>query len=185
MTAPVSPSRIELGGGRTPREGFYNVDRRPLPEVQHCCDLESDPLPFADDSVEEVYSAHCLEHLRSHHHVLHEIVRVCRVGARVEIRVPYWLQSMSMCWDHACTISPAQVRHWATDFVQDWFGGCTKRLKLLRTEYVPGETFNEAKDLFSWLSDDQVMRLIPDACHEVRFYFEVATNEACCEDPPR
>lgn len=171
-----SPSKIELGGGTRPRgEGFINMDILDCADIR--CDLEKEDWPLPDSSVNEIYSSHFLEHIANTPRVLHEIVRVCRVGAHVEIRVPHWLQSMALCTDHKKTISPTQVRHWCQDFIDDWWRGCKKRLKLIRTTYIPGEGFGEAKNLFGWLTDDQLMRFIPDACHEVRFEFTVIAHD--------
>lgn len=164
--------KVEIGGGTKPRgEGFVNVDILPTADVQ--CNFESDALPFSDESVEEVYASHVLEHVRHYGHLLKEIVRICRVGARVEIRSPHPAGEMAMCSGHVHTIGPAQVRHWCSDFPLDWFGDSKRRLRLLRIEYTPGEAFGEVKDLLGWWSDDQVMRLFPNCCHEIRFHFDV------------
>ncbi len=136
-------------------------------------DFERGILPFEDDSVDEVSSSHCLEHITNLRGILREIVRVCRTGAPVEIRVPHWLSSMAMCAGHRQTISAHQVRHWCDEFPRDWFGGLDKRLTLVSTELVPGPTFAEARGLFPQMSDDQIMRFVPDACHEYRFKFQV------------
>jgi hypothetical protein len=164
--------KVELGGGTNPRgHGFVNVDLCATADVR--CDLERDPLPFPDDSVAEVYSSHTLEHLAHHHHVLHEVARVCHVGASVELRVPHWLSDMALCAGHRCTVGPTQVRHWTQDFVADWWAGCAKRLDLVRTEYVPSASFAEGQTLFAWLTDEQVMRFVPGTCHEIRYFFRV------------
>ena len=168
-------SKIEIGGGRRPcGDGYQNLDNCDGADIR--CDIEHDRWPLADDTVEDVYANHVLQRVVDTKHILHEIVRVCRVGARVEIRVPHWLQSMALCGGQHHTISPMQVKHWSDHFILDWWEGCTKRLKLHRIEYIPGETFGEAKDLFGWLSDEQIMRMIPDSCHEVRYHMETIPN---------
>ena len=44
--------KLEIGGGNTPRgEGFVNLDCLPCADI--AIDLEKDPLPFADDSVDQ------------------------------------------------------------------------------------------------------------------------------------
>lgn len=165
---------VELGGGTNPKgDGWINVDVRALPGVVHVCNFESDRLPFADESVAQLYSAHCFEHVWNLKHLLHEVARVCKVGARFTMHVPHWNQSMAMCYDHKHTISERQVRHWCEEFVADWFGGCSRRLALKRVEYVPGETFHEAKSLFPQMSDEQIMRFCPNSCHEIRVTMEV------------
>lgn len=55
-----SPRRLNLGCGHIPLEGFVNVDMRPLPGVDVVAPV--DGLPFGDGSVDEIFSAHVLEH---------------------------------------------------------------------------------------------------------------------------
>ena len=52
--------RLNLGCGHIALEGYLNVDRRALPGVDIVCGV--DALPFEDGEVDEVYSAHLLEH---------------------------------------------------------------------------------------------------------------------------
>jgi hypothetical protein len=180
--APVAPVLVELGGGRYPRgEGFVNVDHLDHPSVDLHVDFErlgrdGHRLPFDDDSVDEVYSSHCLEHVWPYDGLLHEIARICKLGSPVEIRVPHWNQQMAMCNDHKHTVSPDQVRHWSETALDYWWGGCRKRLRLDKTEWIPSAYFAEAKSLFPHLTDEQVMRFIPSTCHENRFHFTVVEN---------
>lgn len=169
--------KVELGGGKTPRGGeWINVDRDDGPTVQHVVDFEIQPLPFADATVGELYSAHTLEHVRNLVVLMREIVRVCKLGAHVEIRVPAPFSSMSMCHDHKQVIPDEQVEHWCNTAVEYWFGGCERRLRHLKTTRIPGGSFEEAKKLFPHMSDDQLMRFIPNACHELQYSFEVVAQ---------
>lgn len=162
--------KVELGGGDKPYgNGFIDVDRKSA----YGLDLEHDRLPFEDDTVAEVYSAHCLEHIRNLHHILHEIVRICKVGAKVTIVVPHHLSSMALCHDHKQVIPPEQVDHWTKSALSYWWKGCTKRLDHIRTTQIPSNTFNEAKHLFSHLTNEQVMRFIPNAAHEIKYELSV------------
>lgn len=174
---PAGGLRVELGGGRNPREGFINVDALDVTEVDEVVDLSRDRLPFADGSVGVLYSSHCLEHVEPYGLLLREIARVCRAGAAVEIRVPHWLSDMAHCAGHRHAVSPTQVRHWCKDFIADWWAGGKKRLDLLRTEQIPSASFADARAAFPHLTDEQVMRFIPDACHESRYHFTVVTYE--------
>lgn len=169
--------RVELGGGKKPRPGFVNVDLIEGADVcldlQKVCDRQAS-LPWPDGTVDEVYTSHCFEHLTSLHNLLWEIVRICRVGARVEIRVPHWNSDMAHCDGHKHAWSETQVRHLCHDFIQDWWSGSPKRLKHLHTKLMPGNLFALATKMAGGrLTPDEVMRLFPDACHECRFHFEV------------
>lgn len=52
--------KLNLGCGHFPRDGYLNVDRRPLPGVDLVAEV--DALPFAPGQVQEISSAHLLEH---------------------------------------------------------------------------------------------------------------------------
>ena len=177
----TAPLRLDLGGGRNPREGFTAVDRENAPYVVDFEKLRPDGpdrLPFADGSVEEVYCAHTLEHVLPYKGLLWEIARVCRVGAKVEIRVPHWNGAMALTNDHKHTVSPAEVRSWCETGVEYWWKGSARRLKRLGTEHVPSEHLAEVKALFPQMTDEQAMRFVPDACSEVRYRFEVVAESA-------
>jgi hypothetical protein len=52
--------RLNLGCGHIPLEGYLNVDRRALPGVDIVAEVHE--LPFQRDQVDEIFSAHLLEH---------------------------------------------------------------------------------------------------------------------------
>ena len=182
--------RVELGGGINPRIGFLNLD------ASDKCDLRIDlqevadgirPLPLANDSVDELYSSHFLEHIHpkatngsetSIHRLLWEICRICRIGARVEIRVPHWNQNQAMSGlaGHCHTLSHKDVDHMTKEFPKLHWQDSPKRLRHIGTTYIPGILFDEAKQLLPHWQDDQIMRMIPDTCHECQFVFEVIPN---------
>lgn len=175
--------KVELGGGLFPRGGgWVNADREPGADV--VLDFERDRLPWPDASVSHLYSSHTFEHVVDLKHLLREVARVCRVGAAVEIRVPHWLSEMANCHGHVQTIGEEQVRHWCETAVDYWFGGSPRRLRHLRTERVPSAHFAEAERLFPHLSPDQTLRFVPNACHELRFTFDVIPNAAPRPLPP-
>lgn len=56
----VRPLRLNLGCGHIPMEGYVNVDARPLPDVDVVAEVGD--LPFERGAVDEIRSAHLLEH---------------------------------------------------------------------------------------------------------------------------
>jgi ubiquinone/menaquinone biosynthesis C-methylase UbiE len=160
--------RIELGGGGKPRDGFKNCDL--CDTADYKIDLEK-PLPFDDDSVDELYTAHCLEHVRNVTEIIREIARVCKVGAKVTIIVPHFGQEMAIGAGHVHVISEQMIAHFDEFPAHYWTG--KKRLSLVETTYTPTQYFREAKRLFPCLTTEQVYRFIQNTCHEVRFVFEV------------
>jgi SAM-dependent methyltransferase len=168
--------KIELGGGLRPcGDGFVNVDKLRAPGVDHVCDFERDDLPFADDSAVAVYSSHCFEHF-DYLRALHEIVRVCRLGAVVTIRVPCWLSENALTPGHVHTIGPEEAERFGGRANEHYWHGCRKRLELIETRHIRGRHFDEVKLLFPHLTDEQVLRFIPNACSEIEYLFRVVEN---------
>jgi predicted SAM-dependent methyltransferase len=82
--------KLNLGAGDVKLEGYVTVDYDINTNPDYQLDIEKDPLPFEDNSVETVVAHHILEHLgEGYFHVLQEIYRVCKHGAIVDIRVPH------------------------------------------------------------------------------------------------
>lgn len=84
---------IGCGSNKHP-EAKYGIDCMSLPGVDYVCDLESEPLPFSDNSVDVVYSRHSLEHIQNLEHILREIVRVSKPGAIVHVVVPHFSNTL-------------------------------------------------------------------------------------------
>ena len=80
--------KINIGGGPNKMDGFLNIDRLPLPEVDIVADLGKG-IPFKNDSVDEVLALSVLEHLDDTCFVMEEIYRVCAKDAKITITVPY------------------------------------------------------------------------------------------------
>jgi hypothetical protein len=91
--APVPALKLNLGCGNFKMKGFVNVDRVAMCQPDQVVDLEKTPWPWEDDSVDEIKLFHVLEHLGQQTDVflsiIREMYRVCRDGARIEIRVPH------------------------------------------------------------------------------------------------
>lgn len=81
---------LHIGCGRHKIPGAVGLDITALPEVDVVLDLDKEKLPFPDNTFDEVYAHHVLEHLRNLPDVLSELHRVCKVGAVIDILVPYY-----------------------------------------------------------------------------------------------
>jgi SAM-dependent methyltransferase len=81
---------VNLGAGNSVGPWTAALD---LPEWN----AETDPIPYADDTVDGIYAFHFLEHLRSEHVVrmLREIQRVLKVGGTLTVVVPHRLGAMA------------------------------------------------------------------------------------------
>ncbi|MDB4958614.1 MAG: SAM-dependent methyltransferase [Myxococcales bacterium] len=81
--------RLNVGCGRSPLEGWVNLDSARLPGVDLVVDLELAKLPFDDNSVSEISASHVLEHIHNSLGLMQELHRVARPDAVAIIRVPY------------------------------------------------------------------------------------------------
>lgn len=79
--------KLNIGAGITYLPGFKNIDVSPRAEIS--LDLNKSPLPFADSSVDLVFSYHTLEHVDNYLFALGEIHRVLKHGGRFLLGVPY------------------------------------------------------------------------------------------------
>ncbi|HEX8354227.1 MAG TPA: methyltransferase domain-containing protein, partial [Pyrinomonadaceae bacterium] len=119
MDGTVTGLRIDLGCGSAKKEGTLGVDMHWSPGVDRIVDLETQPLPFGDQSVAYVHSSHFLEHLRDPTRIFAEISRVCADGARVEIWTPYAWSNAAFIIDHKFFFTEDIYLHmcvWFTDF---------------------------------------------------------------------
>lgn len=82
--------KLNIGGGNKRYDGFLNIDYDHSTRPDHVLNLETDRLPFDDNTVDEVKAYHVLEHLgEGYFHALQELYRVCKDGAIIDIQVPH------------------------------------------------------------------------------------------------
>lgn len=91
MTATTVPTRLNLGGqkGDHPRlPGWHVVDLRDGADTQ--ADIATDTLPYADGSIDVVFTSHTLEHVPIDRleFVLSEIRRVLKPDGLLRVLVP-------------------------------------------------------------------------------------------------
>lgn len=90
-------TKLNLGCGNEPLKDFINIDKYKYYDDDECkfmeCDLEKFPLPFANDSIDYIYSYHCLEHLLYLEDLVKELFRICKDGAILEIIVPHFTKN--------------------------------------------------------------------------------------------
>jgi hypothetical protein len=82
--------RLNLGSGRRQMPGFYNVDHLCLPGVDILADLEEPLADLPNDSVEQVYCRHTLEHVTRLLELLGELHRVTHPEGRLKLIVPHF-----------------------------------------------------------------------------------------------
>ena len=138
-STPTHPTQIELGCGSHKRAGFFGIDIAPGPEVDLVMDIERQPLPFPDASVDYIYSSHAFEHLEapgSPIQTLREIVRVARHGATVEIWTPYGKSNDALLLGHRNFYTEAHWQHICYLYDSFYLGDGPGRFVWERTQYV-------------------------------------------------
>jgi SAM-dependent methyltransferase len=81
--------RLEYGAGGREVEGFYRVDRYAPAEL--FIDFEKDIMPFPDNTVDTIYSAHFFEHVRYPQpmlSILQDAYRILKPNGEFKICVP-------------------------------------------------------------------------------------------------
>lgn len=87
-------TKLNLGCGMRPHEGYLNIDREQGAKYDVRWDLEATPWPFAEaDSVDEIRAEHTLEHLGQEPRVFCEIIcdihRLLKPGGLLTVIVPH------------------------------------------------------------------------------------------------
>jgi len=100
-----TPIKLNIGGGETRRDGFFNIDRVELPEVDIVADLDSPLSLLPDNSVNAIHSNHVLEHISNILGLMEELHRVCTPDAKIEITVPHFSNPLYYS-------DPTHVRPW-------------------------------------------------------------------------
>ena len=84
--------KLNLGCGLQKKKGYIGLDIYNYGQ-EYILDFEKDDLPFKDNSVDEIYCHHTLEHLWNVRHILNECWRVLKPKGIFKIYVPYGLWS--------------------------------------------------------------------------------------------
>ena len=85
-------TRLNLGCNTDVRAGWLNVDIADY-GGNEIIDLNSYPWPFDENQFDEIFASHVMEHLGNFNSVVNEMWRVCRDGALIEVRVPFFLST--------------------------------------------------------------------------------------------
>lgn len=79
---------IDLGCGSRKKAGALGLDIARIPGVDIIADVTR-PLPFRDNSVDEIYASHLVEHVDDLKAFMGEVWRVCKPDALVHFRFPH------------------------------------------------------------------------------------------------
>lgn len=112
--------KLDLACGQRKQEGFTGIDFKKLDGVDVVHDLESYPWPFEDESVDEVYCSHFIEHVNDLIPFMNELHRVMKPGAEAKFIAPYYT-SMRAWQDptHKRAISEASFLYFNQKWLKD------------------------------------------------------------------
>lgn len=83
--------KLDIGCGNNCKKGFDGVDYKKYnSDVRYVFDLNQSKLPFKDNSVDEIYCAHTIEHVDKPFELVHEFYRVLKQKGKCTIKVPYF-----------------------------------------------------------------------------------------------
>lgn len=128
--------KIDLGCGSSKKEGTIGIDLQSMPGVDYVLDIQSEPLPFPNQSVEYVHSSHFLEHVENQIHIFQEISRVCIDGAKLELWTPYTWSNSAFVFGHKSFLNEDHYLHlcvWHPDF---WAQALKARWLLKEITYI-------------------------------------------------
>lgn len=80
--------KLDIACGKRKKPGFTGVDIWEGADI--VADLEKFPWPFEDNSVDEIFCSHYIEHTPDLISFANELYRIMKVGATAEIIAPYY-----------------------------------------------------------------------------------------------
>jgi len=110
--------KLNLGCEKFKLAGFVNIDK----DENMKPDIVADALylPYEDNSIDEIYAGHLLEHFSHTENVLKEWRRVLKEGGRITITVPDIEKALNMYKEERLTLT------WLNDVV---FGDTNRALQ--------------------------------------------------------
>lgn len=152
---------IDLGCGMRKRDGYIGIDHKAYEGVDIVLDLRNAKLPYEDNSVDNVFASHFLEHLDFEQviHLMNEIYRVLKVGQVFEIVVPHAMSYSN--WSdlsHKTAWTEDTFGHFTPDnaFFYEW--DVMNRWKVLKNDQTPPYEYHpkgwielKHREIHAWL----------------------------------
>lgn len=105
--------KLNIGCGHDKREGYINLDKEPG-VGDFTFDLNTIPfkeLPWDDNTFEEIYASHIIEHLSHPLDIFEELWRVAKPDCKLIVRVPYG--SSDNAWEDPTHVRPYFLQSFA------------------------------------------------------------------------
>lgn len=89
----MNEKKLNVASGKDIREGWTNLDKFKGLGADIIFDLnkifEGEKMPFKDNEFDYILCSHLLEDFSEFMPIVDEMIRVCKPGGRIEIRVPF------------------------------------------------------------------------------------------------
>jgi len=82
-------TKLNLGSGNDKKKGYINCDIAKEVNPDKIIDLEK-KIPFKSNCIEEIIANHVFEHIHNFVNLMHELYRICKAGAIIKIKVPFY-----------------------------------------------------------------------------------------------
>lgn len=118
---------LDLGCGRNKVVGAIGLDYFLVPGVDVVHDLEIFPYPFENNSFDEVYARHVIEHVASVSRFMDELHRISKPGATIYINTPHY--SYSNSWrdpTHRWHFSAYSFEYFTVGHAADYYASSAK-----------------------------------------------------------
>jgi SAM-dependent methyltransferase len=180
--------KLNLGSGYKRYPDFINVDADPNCKPDHLVNLETDILPFPDNSVDTIIAHHILEHMGSgYFHLLKELYRVCKHGAIIDIRVPHPTHEVFLNDPtHKRPITVDGLRLFSKQFNQLEIqrGGSSSTLgimhdvdfEIIRYEFIHDPYYDEIKKTLPHAQLERLFREALNVCIEIHIQLMVVKD---------
>jgi predicted SAM-dependent methyltransferase len=115
---------LDVGCGRHKVTGAVGLDCVAVQGVDVVYDLNIFPYPFPANTFDEIYARHVIEHLEDVPHLLAELHRVAKPGARLFINTPHY--SYTGSWrdpTHRWHFSAQSFEYFSVGHPSDYYSG--------------------------------------------------------------
>ena len=96
--------KLNIGCGNKKIDGYIGIDKFQCTAADYIVDVENEPLPFEDNSIESIILDNVIEHFNDIPKVINELIRVSKRGCIIKIITPHFSSLSS--W-----VDPTHIHH--------------------------------------------------------------------------
>ena len=82
--------KLHLGCGINYKKDWINLDSSKDVKPDVVWNLEKTPLPFEDNSINEILAEHLFEHIKNFIPLMKDLHRICKKNALIKLKVPFY-----------------------------------------------------------------------------------------------